>query len=34
MDPEERKVQAAIHAVREAINTALTERQMNYNKLH
>ena len=28
MDPEERKVQgAAIHAVREAINTALTERQ-------
>ena len=28
MDPEERKVQgAAIHAVRETINTALTERQ-------
>jgi len=28
MDPEERKIQgAAIHAVREAINTALTERQ-------
>jgi len=29
MDPEERKVQgAAIHAVREAINAALTERQV------
>ena len=28
MDPEERKVQgAAIHAVRETINNALTERQ-------
>lgn len=28
MDPEERKVQgAAIHAVREAMNNALTERQ-------
>jgi phenylalanyl-tRNA synthetase alpha chain len=35
MDPEERKVQgAAIHAVREAINNALTERQKHYNKLH